>query len=399
MALLSCLALGAVVLQGGGLDSLRLPAALAFARSHRGTLVVAEAGLAEAAAAARQGRAVANPTGRYGYNQSPPTQTVALQQSFDWFAQRGATRAVGRAAVARAVADSQLAAVDLDIEVRRAWYGALAAEFARGIAAGRLAVADSAERVAARRVAAGDLAAMDHDRLRLEQALAGQGLSAATEGAAVARVRLQRALGWPDTAAWPPLAGTLADGLDDPVPPAAGVERLPAVGAARAERALARAALRLASAGRWPVPSLELGIQWGDPTAPGRQLWLVGVSLPLPVFDRGGAAVAGARARLQRSVALLDEARLDARMRVATAAARLEEATRRARLASEVLLPQAGLVRERAARAYALGETGIVPLLEALRAEREAIAGAVGDLLGFQEARVSWAAIAAGAEP
>jgi len=68
----------------------------------------------------------------------------------------------------------------------------------------------------------------------------------------------------------------------------------------------------------------------------------------------------------------------------------LLEATGRARVARDSLLPVATRLRERATIAYRAGETGVIPLLEALRAERDVTAEAVDDLLGFQEAWAQW---------
>lgn len=391
--LLTILGLGLAALQATPPDSLRLPEALAFARGHRGTVAAAGASMGEARAAARQLRALPNPTGSYGYNEDPPTHTVAVQQSLDWLLRRGGAASLGNATVARATADSQQTIAELEAEVRRAWYGALAVGRGRAVAEEQFALADSVERIAARRLQAGDIAETEHDRLRLERVLARQTLSQARAAEAAATLRLQRVLGWPDSAPWPPLGGSLTETLDDSFATSPGVENLPLVLGARADSAGAMAQLRSAQAARVPLPSVELGVQWGDPSAPGRNLWLVGVSIPLPLFDRGGAGTAGATARLQGAKAALHEARLDARQRLAEAAVQLEETGIRARLARDSLLPQAEELRARAARAYEVGETGVLPLLDALRAEREITAGALADLLAFQEARADWLAL------
>jgi outer membrane protein TolC len=41
-------------------------------------------------------------------------------------------------------------------------------------------------------------------------------------------------------------------------------------------------------------------------------------------------------------------------------------------------------------RAYQAGETGILPVLDALRSEREAVLAAVQDLLAFQTSLADW---------
>jgi hypothetical protein len=47
-------------------------------------------------------------------------------------------------------------------------------------------------------------------------------------------------------------------------------------------------------------------------------------------------------------------------------------------------------LREQATLAYQAGETGILPVIEALRAEREISASTVDELLSFQEAVAEW---------
>ena len=84
------------------------------------------------------------------------------------------------------------------------------------------------------------------------------------------------------------------------------------------------------------------------------------------------------------------ERRLTTRAALATAGTRLREAEFRAGVARDSLLPAAQRLRERATQAYQAGETGILPVLEALRTEREVSATAVDDLLTFQEAVAEW---------
>lgn len=386
------LVLGAPLLQAPLPDSLRLPEALTFARTHRGAVLGARASVAEARAAARQLHALPNPTGGYTWNQSPPTHTAVLQQPFDWLLRRPAEAALGQAGISRARADSARSLLDLEMEVRQAWYAALAVSRGRAVAEAQLGTADSIVRVAARRFEAGDIARAELERLRLEQALALQAASRARAAEGTARAALRRVLGWPDSLSWPALSGSLLDGLEAAPGMPMRAEALPEVESALADSAAGTAALRAARAARVPLPSLEVGRQWGDPAATGG-LWLVGVSLPLPLFDRGGSARDAAAARAAGASAALHEARLEADRRLATAGIELTEAATRARVARDSLLPGAALLRTRAARAWELGETGLLPLLDALRAEREIVAGALQDLLAFQEARAAWMAL------
>jgi cobalt-zinc-cadmium efflux system outer membrane protein len=144
-----------------------------------------------------------------------------------------------------------------------------------------------------------------------------------------------------------------------------------------------------------PLPTVTAGADWDDPTNPGA-LSVLGVALPLPLWSRNGGAVGEARARAAETAALAREARLDALQAVESARIRLEESAVRARFARDTLLPGAAALRQRAVRAYAAGETDILPAIDALRSERDASLAAVQDQLAFQEALAEWLALTGG---
>lgn len=384
------LLLTAALLQNVPGDSLQLAGALDYGARHRGTMIVASAALRVARAGVSDARALPNPTGSYTWGQDTPRQTATLQQPLDWLLRRPGDLRAAHAGVARAGADSVIAARDLAQEIRGAFYDALAARALRGVAAAEYTVADSLARIADRRLATGDIPEAERDRLRLERVVALQGLSRAEGEEAAARLALGRAIGWSDSAPLPPLAGALSDDLDGPAASELDVDSVPAVRAAFADSVAAAGLSSSASLARIPLPDVEVGRQWDDPTVPGQTLWLVGASMPLPLFNRGGAAASAARARLAQAAASLAEARRDARAQIGTAAIRLRGSRDRARLAVDSLLPAATQLRTRAARAYALGQTGVLPLLDGLRAEREVVAGALNDLLAYQDALATW---------
>jgi cobalt-zinc-cadmium efflux system outer membrane protein len=134
------------------------------------------------------------------------------------------------------------------------------------------------------------------------------------------------------------------------------------------------------------------GVEWGDPTLPGA-LGLIGIALPLPLWNREGGPVEAARARAVRASALAREARLDARRQARETRIHLVAAAARARFDRDTLVPAAGSLRARAVRAYRAGETGILPVLDALRGERDIALAALQDQLAFQEALAEWYAL------
>lgn len=387
----------------GGLaaaDTLTLSRALQMAAAARPILRAAGAAVAAARAEIGVAGAVPNPSVGYSHTQDTPSEHLTVQQPFDWLARRGADRAAARAGVTAAEADSVRTTAELNGEVRRAFYGAVAAAEAVRLIEAEARVADSLAVLSGRRLAEGDIAAMEHDRVRLEAARVGQLVLRAREAVGTTQLMLQRVIGSP--AGGPDLiaSGDLGAGLDvsdrRPRIPASLV--LPVVLMAQADSAGAVFRVRGVRRGRLPVPGVEFGADWADPAQPGRRLWLFGLSLPLPIWNRSGPLVAVATARSTRATALLAEARLDAARQLATADLQVRSAAVRARAGRDSLVPAARRLRAQAVLAYQLGETGILPVLDALRAEREIESAALEDLLAFQEALASWYALVGSVE-
>lgn len=394
--MVTVLLLGSLV----GRDTLTLSRALEMAAATRPIVRAAGAAVAAARAGIGVAGAVPNPSVGYSHTQDTPSEHLTVQQPFDWLARRGADRAVARAGVTGAEADSARTGAELIGEVRRAFYGALAAAEAVRLIEAEAAVADSLVVLSGRRLAEGDIAAMEHDRVRLEAARVRHLVLRAREAAGTTRLTLGRTVGWASDVAVLIPSGDLGTNLDDPEGsrqiPASVV--LPAVSMARADSAGAAFQVRGARRGRLPVPGLEFGADWADPAQPGRRLWLFGLSLPLPIWNQSGPLVAAARARSVRATALLAEARLEATRQVKTAELQVREASIRARIARDSLVPAARRLRAQAVLAYQLGETGVLPVLDALRTEREIESAALDDLLAFQEALASWYALFGSAE-
>jgi outer membrane protein TolC len=108
------------------------------------------------------------------------------------------------------------------------------------------------------------------------------------------------------------------------------------------------------------------------------------------VWHHGAGSSAEAEARARAAAAQVREARLTASQRLEATRIHLVESGLRARFARDTLLPATRALRQRALRAYQAGETGILPVLDALRSEREAVLAGVQDLLAFQTALADW---------
>ncbi len=377
----------------GQQDSLTLDFALALARAHRGQVAVAAAVVAAARADRRAMLTLPNPIATYTYTGDAPRQHATVDQPLDWLLRRGSDGAAGRAGVGMALADSTRLLAEVAREARSAFYAALGTSRRLALAEDEAALADSLAGIAARRRAAGEISELEQAQAALEAARARQLVSASREDHLLAVAELGRALGVPpETLAAP--GGALDGELSAPAPTAPLVDALPMVMAARADSTRARALYHAAQWSRMPFPSVQAGVEWNDPANPtAGSTILLGLSLPLPLWQSGGAPAAAARARADQAAAQLREVRADAARLLAQAATRVRETARRALVARDSILPLATRQRELALVAYTAGETGIVPVLDALRAEREVVRDLVNDLVAYQSARADWLAL------
>ena len=377
----------------GQQDSLTLDAALALARAHRGQVAVATAVVAAARADRRAVLALPNPTASYSYTGDPPRQHATIDQSLDWLLRRGADGAAGSAGVDMALADSTQLLAEVARDARSAFYAALGTTRRLALAEDEAELADSLAGIAARRRRAGEVSELEQAQAALEAARARQLVSASREDHQIAVAELGRALGVPPEALAAP-AGDLDRDLSGVAPAPPIVDAMPMVAAARADSVMSHA---LYSAARWsriPFPSVQAGIEWNDPADPNAgSTILLGLSMPLPLWQSGGAQAAAARARADQAAAQLREVRADAERRLTQAAVRVQETGQRAIVARDSILPLAIRQRELALVAYRAGETGIVPVLDALRAERGVVGDLVTDLVAYQVARADWLAL------
>lgn len=365
-------------------DSLTLSEALARARTARPRIAAAAALVERARGTARLGALVSNPTVQYEVDDNAPTQKLTATQPLAWLPRRAADLAAGRAGVARALADSVQLVADVARDVRRSFYGALAADQQLALAVDQATFADSLARLAARRAAAGDISDLERDQIALEASRARLVAQQAREEAEVAREDFARAIAWDGPPPRP--RGRLDEGIADSSrsPARIPLDSLSLVRGAVADSLAAAYRLRSARIARIPIPGLVVGREWGGSSAGSNMI--LGLAVPLPVFSRGGESMQQAQGAADEFSALASEARRDGRARLASALARVEHSAGRARFARDALLPEARRVRAGAVRLYEEGATSVLPVLDALRAEREVTRAAVTEALTYQHA-------------
>jgi cobalt-zinc-cadmium efflux system outer membrane protein len=251
--------------------------------------------------------------------------------------------------------------------VSQAYVAALEAREESRVLAASAASLRREAKLAQVRLAAGDLAANDQAQIALAAGRLDLDAAAARHAATTAVIVLETLLG----EAAPAGATELADSLEAlPLPPAALAGEAPAgtrPDVAAAEAAVAKAGADLTLQKRAPVPDLTLSVQYerNPPDQPNTAG--VGLSFPLPLWNRNGGNIRAARAAQDVAQAQLDKARLQAAAEVAASRSAFREARERAAAYREKLRPQSASVTQTVAYAY---EHGGASLLELLAAER-----------------------------
>lgn len=390
MVVMSLSLLAAMLVQQG--PTLTLADALRQAVSTRGRPMVLTAQVRLARAERRLAGQIPNPALAYSWSQDSPRQHLLVDQSFSWLLTRSYDRSAAAARITRAEADSARGMAELVRDVQVAFFEALAAGEALRLVTEQVAVADSLGFIAQARLRAGDISQLEFDQTLQETRRARQVLSEARERARTTLAALAQAIGWTGPAP-PEPSDALDSGLGLGRLASPPLDSLPLVRAAVAESLASAVAARGAGRRAVPVPSLNGGASWDNPDLPGKSFGVVGLSIPLPFWNLAGGERATARVRAELAAAEAREARLDAARVLADSRIRLEESARRAAFTRDSLIPGARAIRERAVVAYRAGETGVLPVLDALRGERDVVLTGVQDLLAFQVARAQWLAL------
>lgn len=367
-------------------------------------VALARADSAAARAALLTARALPNPSLAASYTADKPSKHVSLDVPFDapWTRgpRIGAARAAGRAAGLRLL--SERIAAQLEVDTTYSMALAAGARFQLSHQTAR--DADSLRVMAAKRRDAGDASDLDVD---LATVLAGQQANVASSDSLNYMhllVTVQVLMGLPadsvaivlvDSLAYPATGGAFAAATTDPLGGALGaaagtlpestvvavVGSTPFVAAAEASVRAAELAVAREHRLVWGVPSLQVGVDWGDPAndPPNKLLPMIGVAIPLPLLDRNRGPIAQAEAERDRARAELALARLDARQRL------IEGVRERATLLRQVardrdLVARANRVASKSLEAYREGAMALPAVLEARRAARDVLGQYIDDL-------------------
>lgn len=160
---------------------------------------------------------------------------------------------------------------------------------------------------------------------------------------------------WP-SAALPPLAVLRQELL----------AQHPLLAATTSETRRSEAQLEMERSLRWPQPTLKMSAE----THPDVRLWRVGVSFPLPLWNRRSGPVAEAEAGLDRAQAEQERTRLALLSELEQIYGRYLIAQRQLTVFESSLVHQAEAALRVAEAAYRYGERGILEYLDAQRVSR-----------------------------
>ena len=362
----------------GRVAVLTLARALERALQRSAAVVSAAAERDVAAARLRSARAWANPTlavdadnvlgsGAFSNFDAAET-TLSLSQELPLGGRRSAGLRGARAGLDLAAAISQLAVLVVRRDVTVAYAEAVAAERLAEIERERARIATETRAAVEKRFNAG----LESELQRSRVAVATSGLQAAARRAAAQAMVRRRALAglWREDAVTEPLDVVWFDTLTPPAIAAAAapLQLHPRLRVAQLRAVQAQATLDAARAQRYSGIEATVGTRSfkGQPDGSNRA-FVIGLSMPLPLWDRNAAGIAEARAAQTHAELEAERVVRDLQGDRATAVAELEAATLEATALADSGLPAAQSAARLAQQGY---EAGRLSLLERLDAER-----------------------------
>jgi outer membrane protein TolC len=373
---------------------LRLADVLARAEERGPDALAADAQIPVARAEVHTAKMFPNPGVTFNAGRAEPIFAGALQLHLPVFGQRGAHIRAAEEGVRQTVAEAAALRWKLRHDARVAYYTVARADGDVGIAGEVLALAQKIHDMAREKFEVGTGTRLDERQAALVLTRAQQDVVDRRAVARVARLELARQLGVSADE-----LGPIADALQTvgALPSfdellAQARARHPELRALTAERDAALARRHAARAELRPAPTLELGVEVLDPSTCGTtNTYCVGprgvLGLDLPIFNWNGGPVerAEAEARLAEAKSRATLVRIDAG--VHSAWENLSAAMVRARFFDREYLPNASEVETMAREAFAVGKSGILPLIEAQRALLDARLGRSEALFAVQAAR------------
>ncbi len=304
-------------------------------------------------------------SGAYSGTRSAET-TVSLAQTFALGGDIGRRRAVAQLGTTLAGWDYEAARLEVLTDVTARYVAALSAQRRAEVAREALGLAEQVRATTRQRVEAGEAAPLEAVRASVPVANAQVAVRRAERELEAARRQL--ALTWESDA---PRFGALNGVLSEITEPPAAARLVallndnPAVARWATEISVRRAEARLARADATPDVTGRLGYKHDRAEDAGALV--VGVSLPLPIFDRRQGDVLAARLGVRSAEQRRREAELRLETMLSAAYAQLANAYDEATAIRDVALPPAREAFEVTRGAFENADLSLIDLLDAQR--------------------------------
>lgn len=348
---------------------LTLEQAVAKALAANPTLRAAALDVAIADGARRQAGVFRNPEVsfvREGSQRGTRTQTVQLSQVLELGGKRSARIRLAERERSLAEGNLGVARTDLRADVTAAYFDALGAQERLQIAQASLDVASKAATAAEKRVAAGRVSPVEQDRAGVAQASARLDLAQAQSELSIAMHTL--AAYWGETAAVSrPL---VVPELDLAAAPSLSelqqrLDASPQLRRSRLQVEREEAQVGLDRSQRMPDVTLMVGRQKDDEI--GRTQTVLGVSLPIPLFNRNQGSLQASLSRAEKARTELEASRLRLHQSLTTAYQRAQLSREQVRTMREDILPRAQRVFDAAVTGFEAGKFSFLDVLAAQR--------------------------------
>ncbi len=223
--------------------------------------------------------------------------------------------------------------------------------------------------IAATRFHAGDIAASDQAQIEIAAAQLDLSAASARANARAALVALETLLGFAEPRGETVLADTLDSAAAMPVNTETPGGTRPDIVAAEASLAKSEADLTLQRHGA--VPDLTVSLQYEHQPPDQPNTVGLGLSFPLPLWNRNTGNILAARAAREEARAQLEKVRTQASADVTATRVAFDEARTRADTYKRELQPKSAAISQSVAYAYDKGGAALVELLAAERNDND----------------------------
>jgi cobalt-zinc-cadmium efflux system outer membrane protein len=307
-----------------------------------------------------------------GMSKEARTTTIQLSQAIELGGKRGARIGAADQERSMAAADLAIARSTLRADVVTAFFDVVVAQELLALAHGSQELAQKVSATAARRVAAGKVSPVEQTRARVAESSARIELNQAASALALARRRL--AATWGGGADFSAVAssdaGPAVPGPHDHASSAADELRAhlptsPTIARARGDIARQQALADVERSKRVRDLTVSLGRKRDEQL--GQSLTVIGVSIPLPLFDRNQGNLLSALRRVDKARDQLQAAESSVGAELAQATVRRDTAAADLRILREDILPGAQSAYDASAKGFELGKFGFLDVLDAQR--------------------------------